>query len=131
VLLAVPSSQREAALALGATRWEAVWTVILPYGRAGIMGAIILGLGRALGETMAVTMLIGNRHEISLSLVQPGYTIAAAIANEFAEAVTGMHLSALVLCGLVLFLITVVVNAFARWLIWRVARGSAAGSAAV
>jgi len=131
VLLAVPASQREAALALGATRWEAVWTVILPYGRAGIFGAIILGLGRALGETMAVTMLIGNRHEVSLSLVQPGYTIAAAIANEFAEAVSGMHLSALVLCGLVLFGITVVVNASARWLIWRVARGSAVGSAAI
>jgi phosphate transport system permease protein len=131
VLLAVPPAQREAALALGATRWEAVWTVILPYGRAGILGAVILGLGRALGETMAVTMLIGNRHEISLSLVQPGYTIAAAIANEFAEAVTALHLSALVYCGLVLFVITVVVNASARWLIWRVARGSAAGSAAV
>jgi phosphate transport system permease protein len=131
VLLAVPPSQREAALALGATRWEAVWTVILPYGRAGIFGAIILGLGRALGETMAVTMLIGNRHEISLSLVQPGYTIAAAIANEFAEAVSGMHLSALVLCGLLLLLITVAVNAAARWLIWRVARGSAAGSSAI
>ena len=131
VLLAVPSAQREAALALGATRWEAVWTVVLPYGRAGILGAVILGLGRALGETMAVTMLIGNRHEISLSLVQPGYTIAAAIANEFAEAVTAMHLSALVYCGLVLFFITVVVNASARWLIWRVARGSAAGSSAV
>ncbi len=131
VLLAVPPAQREAALALGATRWEAVWTVILPYGRAGIFGAVVLGLGRALGETMAVTMLIGNRHEISLSLVQPGYTIAAAIANEFAEAVSAMHLSALVYCGLVLFLITVVVNAVARWLIWRVAKGSAAGSAAV
>jgi len=131
VLRAVPSSQREAALALGATRWEAVWTVILPYGRTGIFGAVILGLGRALGETMAVTMLIGNRHEISLSLVQPGYTIAAAIANEFAEAVSSLHLSALVLCGLVLFLITVSVNAGARWLIWRVARGSAAGSSAI
>jgi phosphate transport system permease protein len=131
VLLAVPPAQREAALALGATRWEAVWSVILPYGRVGIVGAVILGLGRALGETMAVTMLIGNRHEISLSLVQPGYTIAAAIANEFAEAVTAMHFSALVYCGLVLFLITVVVNASARFLIWRVARGSAAGSAAV
>ena len=131
VLLAVPPAQREAALALGATRWEAVWTVVLPYGRAGIFGAVVLGLGRALGETMAVTMLIGNRHEISLSLVQPGYTIAAAIANEFAEAVSTMHLAALVYCGLVLFLITVVVNAAARWLIWRVARGSAAGSTAV
>jgi phosphate transport system permease protein len=131
VLLAVPPAQREAALALGATRWEAVWSVILPYGRVGIVGAVILGLGRALGETMAVTMLIGNRHEISLSLVQPGYTIAAAIANEFAEAVTSMHLSALVYAGLVLFVITVLVNATARWLIWRVARGSAAGSSAV
>lgn len=131
VLMAVPSAQREAALALGATRWEAVWTVILPYGRVGIVGAVILGLGRALGETMAVTMLIGNRHEVSLSLIQPGYTIASAIANEFAEAVTGIHLSALVYCGLVLFLITVIVNASARWLIWRVARGSAAGSSAV
>jgi len=131
VLLAVPSAQREAALALGATRWEAVWTVVLPYGRIGILGAVILGLGRALGETMAVTMLIGNRHEISWSLIQPGYTIAAAIANEFAEAVTSMHLSALVYAGLVLFVITVLVNASARWLIWRVARGSAAGSSAI
>lgn len=131
VLLAVPPAQREAALALGATRWEAVWTVILPYGRAGIVGAVILGLGRALGETMAVTMVIGNRHEISLSLVQPGYTIASAIANEFAEAVTNIHLSALVFAGLVLLGITVIVNATARWLIWRVARGSAVGSSAI
>ena len=131
VLLAVPSSQREAALALGATRWEAVWTVILPYGRAGIFGAIVLGLGRALGETMAVTMLIGNSHSISLSILKPGYTIAAAIANEFSEAVSALHLSSLVMAGLVLFLITVVVNAIARWLIWRVARGSAAGSSAI
>jgi phosphate transport system permease protein len=131
VLLAVPAAQREAALALGATRWEAVWTVVLPYGRAGIFGAVVLGLGRALGETMAVTMLIGNRHEISLSLTQPGYTIAAAIANEFAEAASSMHLSALVAVGLVLFVITMLVNASARWLIWRVARGSAAGSSAL
>lgn len=131
VLLAVPAHQREAALALGATRWEAVWTVVLPYGRTGIFGAIVLGLGRALGETMAVTMVIGNRHEISLSVVEPGYTIAAAIANEFAEAVSDIHLSALVYAGLALFTITVLINALARWLIWRVARGSAAGSAAV
>jgi len=131
VLLAVPRSQREAALALGATRWEAVWTVILPYGRAGIFGSVVLGLGRALGETMAVTMLIGNSHAISLSILQPGYTIASAVANEFAEAVSSMHQSALVLAGLVLFLITVIVNACARWLIWRVARGSAAGSSAI
>lgn len=131
VLLAVPASQREAALALGATRWEAVWTVILPYGRAGIFGAVVLGLGRALGETMAVTMVIGNRHDLSLSVLQPGYTIAAAVANEFAEAVSSLHLSSLVLAALCLFFITVVVNASARWLIWRVARGSAAGSSAV
>ena len=131
VLLAVPADQREAGLALGATRWETVWGVVLPYGRAGIIGAVILGLGRALGETMAVTMVIGNRHEVAASLLQPGYTIAAAIANEFAEAVSDMHLSALFLAGAVLFLITVVVNALARVLVWRVARGSAVGSTAV
>jgi phosphate transport system permease protein len=131
VLLAVPAAQREAALALGATRWEAVWTVVLPYGRTGIAGAVILGLGRALGETMAVTMVIGNRHEISASLIEPGYTIASAIANEFAEAASAMHLSALFYVGLVLFLVTVVVNAIARILVWRVARGSAAGSSAI
>jgi phosphate transport system permease protein len=131
VLLAVPPSQREAGLALGATRWETVWTVILPYGRAGIIGAVILGLGRALGETMAVTMVIGNRHEVSASLLQPGYTIAAAIANEFSEAVSDIHLSALFLVGAVLFLITIIVNAVARVLVWRVARGSAVGSTAI
>jgi phosphate transport system permease protein len=131
VLLAVPPAQREAALALGATRWEAVWTVILPYGRTGIVGAVLLGLGRALGETMAVTMVIGNRHEVSASIIEPGYTIAAAIANEFAEAASSMHLSALFYVALVLFLVTVTVNALARLLVWRVARGSAVGSAAV
>jgi len=131
VLLAVPPAQREAALALGATRWEAVWTVVFPYGRSGIAGAVILGLGRALGETMAVTMVIGNRHEVSASLIEPGYTIASAIANEFAEAVSSLHLSALFYVGLVLFLVTVAVNAVARILVWQVARGSAAGSAAI
>jgi phosphate transport system permease protein len=131
VLQAVPVSQREAALALGATRWEAVWTAVLPYGRLGIMGAAVLGLGRALGETMAVTMLIGNRHEIATSLFEPGYTMAAAIANEFAEAVTELHLAALFEIGLVLFGVTVAVNAGARLLVWRVARGSAAGSRAL
>jgi phosphate transport system permease protein len=131
VLLAVPADQREAGLALGATRWETVWHVVLPYGRAGIMGAVILGLGRALGETMAVTMVIGNRHEVSASLLQPGYTIAAAIANEFSEAVSNMHLSSLFLVGAVLFLITIIVNALARVLVWRVARGSAVGSTAI
>ena len=124
VLLAVPDSQREAALALGATRWEAVITTILPYARSGIIGAIILGLGRALGETMAVTMLIGNRHEIASSLFAPGYTMAAAIANEFSEAVGDLHLSALAYVAFLLFVVTVLVNAGARLLIWRVARNA-------
>src|SRR5213594_335888 len=131
VLLAVPGSQREAALAMGATRWEAVRSAVLPYGRAGLMGAIILGLGRALGETMAVTMLIGNRHDISGSLLQPAYTMAAAIANEFSEATTDMYHSALFEVGLVLFVLTVGANAIARILIWRVARGTPAGSSAL
>src|SRR3989449_7525930 len=131
VLLAVPGSQREAALAMGATRWEAVRSAVLPYGRAGLIGAIILGLGRALGETMAVTMLIGNRHDVSASLLQPGYTMAAAIANEFTEATTSLYQSALFEVGLILFVITVVVNALARLLIWQVARGGSAGSRAL
>ena len=131
VLLAVPNSQREAALALGATRWEAVVTAVLPYARSGVVGAIILGLGRALGETMAVTMLIGNRHEIAASLFAPGYTMAAAIANEFSEAATDLHFAALTYVALLLFVLTVLVNAGARLLIWRVARGSGAGSKAL
>jgi phosphate transport system permease protein len=131
VLLAVPNTQREAALALGATRWEAVTTAVLPYARSGIVGAVILGLGRALGETMAVTMLIGNRHEVAASLFAPGYTMAAAIANEFSEAVGDLHLSALAYVAFLLFLVTVIVNAGARLLIWRVARGSGAGSSAL
>jgi len=129
VLVAVPGSQREAALALGATRWEAAWTAVVPYARSGIVGAVILGLGRALGETMAVTMLIGNNHEISASLFKPGYTMAAAIANEFAEASTAIHLSALAYVALSLFGVTVVVNALARILIWRVSRGQTSGGA--
>ena len=131
VLMAVPDTQREAALALGATRWEAVITAVVPYARSGIIGAVILGLGRALGETMAVTMLIGNRHEIAASLFAPGYTMAAAIANEFSEAVGDMHLSALAYVAFLLFVVTVLVNACARLLIWRVARGSGAGSKAL
>jgi len=130
VLLAVPGSQREAALALGATRWEAVVTAVVPYARSGIIGAVILGLGRALGETMAVTMLIGNRHDLSTSLFAPGYTMAAAIANEFSEAVTDIHLSALAYVALLLFVVTVIVNALARLLIWRVTRGAAGGRGA-
>ena len=129
VLLAVPDTQREAALALGATRWEAVdhrHPALRPLRASS--GAIILGLGRALGETMAVTMLIGNRHEIAASLFAPGYTMAAAIANEFSEAVGDLHLSALAYVAFLLFMVTVLVNAGARLLIWRVARGSGAGS---
>ena len=123
VLLAVPSGQREAALALGATRWEAVSTAIVPYAKSGIIGAVILGLGRALGETMAVTMLIGNRHEVAASLFAPGYSMAAVIANEFADAAGGpIHESALIYMALLLFAVTVVVNAAARLLIWRVSR---------
>jgi phosphate transport system permease protein len=131
VLLAVPTSQREAALAMGATRWEAVRSAVLPYGRAGLIGAVILGLGRALGETMAVTMLIGNRHDISVSILQPAYTMAAAIANEFSEATTHLYQSALMEVGLILFVVTVAVNAIARLLIWRVAKGAAVGSRAL
>src|SRR5213593_4057022 len=131
VLLAVPGSQREAALGLGATRWEAVWSAVLPYGRAGLIGAVMLGFGRALGETMAVTMVIGNRHDISLSLLQPGYTMAAALANEFTEATTAMYSAALFEVGFILFVITIAVNALARLLVWRVARGAAVGSKAL
>ncbi len=123
VLLAVPRSQREAALALGATRWEMIRDAVVPYARSGIIGGIILGLGRALGETMAVTMLIGNRAEISASLFAPGYTMASLIANEFSEATSDMHLSALMAVGAVLFIVTLLVNAIARWLVWRVTRG--------
>jgi phosphate transport system permease protein len=124
VLLAVPRSQREAALALGATRWEAIRGAVLPYAKSGIVGGIILGLGRALGETMAVTMLIGNRHEIAASLFAPGYTMASLIANEFAEASGDLHLSALMAVGFTLFVITIIVNAIARWLVWQVTRGA-------
>ena len=120
VLKAVPVSQREAAFALGATRWEVIRVAVLPYGRTGIIGAIILGLGRALGETMAVTMVIGNRPQITPSLFQPAYTIAAALANEFSEATTGIYISALIELAAVLFVISLIVNAIARWLVWRV-----------
>jgi phosphate transport system permease protein len=117
VLLAVPHSQRDAALALGATRWETVWHVVLPYARSGIAGSVILALARALGETMAVTMVIGNRPEIAASLFAPAYSMAAVIANEFAEATGKLYVSALIEIALVLFAITIVVNALARLLI--------------
>ncbi|MCB0118816.1 MAG: phosphate ABC transporter permease subunit PstC, partial [Anaerolineales bacterium] len=122
VLLAIPTSQREAALALGATQWETIWQVLLPYGLSGILGAIILGLGRALGETMAVTMVIGNSIEGSASLLRPGYTMASIIANEFAEAVTKLHTQSLIEIGLVLFVLTLILNMVARFLVWSVAR---------
>jgi phosphate transport system permease protein len=122
VLRAVPRSQREAALALGATPWEMVRDAVLPYARSGIVGGIILGLGRALGETMAVTMVIGNAHDISPSLFAPGYTMASLIANEFSEATNDLHLSSLMAVGAGLFIVTVLVNVLARWLVWRTAR---------
>jgi phosphate transport system permease protein len=124
VLAQVPSAQREAALSLGATRWEMIRMAVLPYGWSGIIGACMLGLGRALGETMAVTMVIGNRPEIALSLFAPGYTMASVIANEFTEATDDLYLSALIEIGLVLFVITLLVNVLARLLVWRVGRGA-------
>jgi phosphate transport system permease protein len=121
VLKAVPVSQREAAYALGATQWEAI-RAALYYGRTGIVGAIMLGFGRALGETMAVTMVIGNNPQISLSLFAPQYTMAAVLANEFTEAADELYLDALIEVGLVLFVITLFVNAGSRILIWRMNR---------
>ena len=129
VLAAVPSSQREAALALGATKWETT-RVVLTNGAPGIAGAVILGLGRAIGETMAVTMVIGNRAHISASLFDPSYTIASAIANEFTEATQDLYLSALVELGLILFLVTFVVNGIARILVWNVTRKTSGVGAA-
>jgi phosphate transport system permease protein len=120
VLLAVPGSQREAALGIGATRWETTRIAVLRYGRSGLVGAILLGLGRALGETMAVTMVIGNRPEVSLSLFAPGYTMASVIANEFTEATSELYVAALVEIGLLLLLVTIGVNGLARLLVWSV-----------
>jgi phosphate transport system permease protein len=117
VFRAVPDTQREAAFALGATRWEVTRLAVLKSSRRGIFGAAMLGLGRALGETMAVTMVIGNVPAISPSLLSPGYTLASAIANEFAEATGAMHLSALFELGLVLLLVTLLTNIAARLLI--------------
>jgi phosphate transport system permease protein len=130
VITAVPRQQREAALALGATRWETLRIAVLRNARPGILGAVILGLGRALGETMAVTMVIGNRPEIAKSLFAPGYTLASVIANEFTEAVGNLYLSSLIEMALVLFLLTLVVNALARVLVWSITRGMPARSLA-
>ena len=124
VMTAVPHSQREAVLALGATRWEMINMGVLRNARIGIVGAVILGLGRALGETMAVTMVIGNTAEIHGSLLANGATMASVIANEFTEAVGEMHTSALIEIGLALFAVTIVVNAIARILVWAVTRGT-------
>ena len=123
IMLSVPNHQREAMLALGATRWEMIRTGVLRNARIGIVGGVILGLGRALGETMAVTMVIGNSPTLSKSLFAPGYTLASVIANEFSEATDDLHLSALIEIGLALFLVTIVVNAAARLLVWAVTRG--------
>ena len=122
VFLAIPHAQREASLALGATYWETIWNVLIPYGLPGILGATILGLGRALGETMAVTMVIGNSTEGSLSLLRPGYTMSSVIANQFAEAASNLHSNALIEIGLILFVMTLVLNIIARLLVWRVAQ---------
>jgi phosphate transport system permease protein len=128
VMTAVPHSQREAVLALGATRWEMIRMGVLRNARIGIVGAVILGLGRALGETMAVTMVIGNSPEIHRSLLANGSTMASVIANEFAEASGDLHLSALMELGLALFIVTIIVNAFARLLVWAVTRGEPASA---
>jgi phosphate transport system permease protein len=126
VLRAVPGDQREAALALGSTKWEAT-LIVLQNAKSGISGAIILGLGRAIGETMAVTMVIGNRPQISASLFDPSYTIASVIANEFTEASAEIYLQSLIELGLILFLITFVINMLARLLVWSVTRGEGSG----
>jgi phosphate transport system permease protein len=124
VMTAVPTAQREAVLALGATRWEMIRVGVLRNARIGIVGSIILGLGRALGETMAVAMVIGNSPEIHRSLLANGSTMSAVIANEFAEASGDLHLSALMELGLALFIVTIIVNAIARLLVWAVTRGA-------
>lgn len=126
VLLAVPRDQREGALALGATKWESTWQVVLPYARRGIAGSIFLGLARSLGETMAVTMVIGNTVQMKATLFAPAYTIAAVIANEFSEATSDLYVNSLIELGLVLFAITIVVNGVARLMIARGARTVAA-----
>jgi phosphate transport system permease protein len=127
-LAAIPDDQRQAAAALGATRWETIYQVLIPYGISGFLGAIILGLGRALGETMAVTMVIGNNLDLTASLLHPGYTMASIIANEFTEATSDLYLQALIEIALLLFGISVLLNLGARLLIWRVARRSRGGT---
>lgn len=126
VFMAIPRAQREAALALGSTRWEMISQVLVPYGLSGLLGAVILGLGRALGETIAVTMVIGNNLDLTASLLHPGYTMASIIANEFTEATYELYLQSLIEIALVLFVLTLLLNFIARFLVWRVARRSPA-----
>lgn len=123
VLVVVPNTQREVMLALGATRWEAIWQAVVPYARGGIIGAVMLGLGRALGETIAAAMIIGNSQQLSQSLFAPGTTAASLIANELTNANNALHESALILIALVLFCITFLLNLLARLLVWQVSRG--------
>jgi phosphate transport system permease protein len=125
VLLAVPVEQREAALALGATKWETTWQIVIPNASTGIIGSVFLALARALGETMAVTMVIGNTPKITASLLSPGYSIAAVIANEFAEASGDLYISSLIFLGLVLFGLTIVINAVARIMVLTTTRKGA------
>jgi len=122
VFLAIPNSQREAAFALGSTQWETIWRVLIPYAASGILGATILGIGRALGETMAVTMVIGNSLETSASLIRPGYSMASIIVNQFQDTVSTLHSDALIEIALVLFLITLALNLSARLLVWQASR---------
>ncbi len=129
VIATVPQSQKEAAIALGATRWEMIRMAVLPYGRSGMLGAVILGLGRAIGETMAVTMVIGNTPQIKLSLIAPAYTMPSVIANEFAETTSKLHASALMEIGLLLLCVTLVINIMARLLLWGVSRQQSGGAA--
>jgi phosphate transport system permease protein len=124
VLLAVPNEQREGALALGATKWESTWKVVVPYAKRGIYGSVFLALARALGETMAVTMVVGNTPQLKASLFAPGYSIAAVIANEFTEATYDLYVHSLIELGLVLFALTIVINGLARILVASTSRFS-------
>jgi phosphate transport system permease protein len=123
VIRAVPRAQMEGILALGATRWEAVWKVVLPYCRTGVFGAVILGLGRAIGETMAVTMVGGNAFKLVTSLFDPVHSMASQIAAEFSEAASNLYVSSLFYVGLVLFAITVLIEILAQVMIWRISKG--------
>ncbi|HEX9144932.1 MAG TPA: phosphate ABC transporter permease subunit PstC [Candidatus Binatia bacterium] len=126
ILLTVPRAQIEGMLALGATKWEAIWKVALPYSRVGLFGAVILGLGRAVGETMAVTMVGGNSFEMIHSLFDPVHSMASQIASEFTEATYSLYVSSLIYVGLVLFGITIIISLLAQWLIWRMSKGKLA-----